>query len=218
MKTHGKASNDQGLAALRNFVRKVPERERCDLCAVVVREQHRHLIDPKTRRLLCACDPCALLFTSSGETNYRLVPRDGRLLGDFILSDQGWNALAIPIGLAFIFFSSVSGQIVAVYPSPAGPTESEIDHDSWEDLVSDNPLLGRLIPDVEALLINRMNGAREYFLAPIDECYRLTGLVRKYWRGFSGGDEGWEQIGRFFSELKERSYPEAANARSRSLV
>ena len=118
----------------------------------------------------------------------------------------------------FIYSSSVSNQIVAVYPSPAGPTEAEIDKDSWEDLLADNPVLAKMNPDVEALLINRMNGARQYFLAPIDECYKLTGLVRKYWRGFSGGDEGWEQIGRFFEQLREHSYPEAVNGHARSLI
>ncbi len=63
-------------------------------------------------------------------------------------------------------------------------------------------MLAKLSPDVEALLINRMNGAREYFWVPIDECYRLTGLVRKHWRGFSGGEEGWEQIERFFDSAE----------------
>ncbi|HEX4227944.1 MAG TPA: DUF5947 family protein [Bryobacteraceae bacterium] len=218
MNTSGSGASGRGLASLRNFVRKVPEAEQCDLCATRLSEQHQHLVDPKTRRLLCACDACAVLFGSGGETTYRRVPRDARYLGDFMLSDQAWNGLAIPIGLAFIYACSVPERILAVYPSPAGPTESEIDKESWDDLVTDNPVLAKLNPDVEALLINRMNGARQHFLAPIDECYKLTGLVRKYWRGFSGGDEGWEQIARFFEQLKERSYPEAVNAHARSFV
>lgn len=210
--------NGRGLASLRNFVRKAPETEHCELCAVALREHHQHLVDPKTRRLICACDACAMLFTPSGETKYRRVPLDARFLSDFRLSNQAWNGLGIPIGLAFIYLSSVSNQTLAVYPSPAGPTESELQRDSWEDLVADNPVLAKLTPDVEALLINRMNGAREYFVAPIDECYKLTGLVRKYWRGFSGGDEGWEQIGKFFERLKDHSYPEAMDTHARSFV
>ncbi|MDQ2774283.1 MAG: DUF5947 family protein [Acidobacteriota bacterium] len=207
-----------GLTSLRNFVRKPPELERCDLCSLTLAEQHQHLVEPKTRRLLCTCDACAILFGSSGETKYRRVPRDSRRLIDFNLSDQAWSSLGIPIGLAFIYPSSLSDQILAVYPSPAGPTESVLDEESWEELVADNPILAKLSPDVEALLINRMNGAREYFWAPIDECYKLTGVVRKYWRGFSGGDEGWEQIGKFFDHLKERAYPEAVTSYARSFV
>ncbi len=199
-------SSPRGLASLRNFVRKPPEAERCELCSLEVAEQHQHLIDPQARRLLCVCDPCAILFSGNGETHYRRVPRDSRYLNNFRLSDQAWNGLGIPIGLAFIYRSSVSDQILAVYPSPAGPTESEVDKESWEELIAENPLLAKLSPDIEALLVNRMNGAREYFCAPIDECYKLTGLVRKYWRGFSGSDEGWAQIGQFFARLKESSY------------
>lgn len=219
MKLNANGSSPRGLASLRNFVRKPPEVERCDLCSLLVAEQHQHLIDPQTRRLLCVCEACAILFSSSGETKYRRVPRDSSVLPDFRLSDQSWNSLGIPIGLAFIYRSSallnrdregavsgLSDQIVAVYPSPAGPTESEIDKESWEELVAENPGLAKLTPDVEALLINRMNGAREYFWVPIDECYRLTGLVRKHWRGFSGGEEGWARIEQFFTRLKEGSY------------
>lgn len=221
MKPNGhSAPSLRGLAALRQFVaeRKAPEAERCDLCAAPIREQHQHLVDPQARRLICACDACAILFASSGETKYRRVPRDIRILPDFAMSDQAWNSLGIPIGLAFVYRSSVTDRMLAVYPSPAGSTESEVDQESWDEIVADNPELSRLAPDVEALLINRMNGNRDHFWVPIDECYKLTGIVRKYWRGFSGGPEGWEQIQRFFDALKERAQSETSAAYARSLV
>lgn len=218
LKPNGHVANARGLASLRHFLIKPPEIERCDLCATALAEQHQHLIDPIERRLLCVCDPCAILFTSSGETKYRRVPRDVIALNDFALSDQAWNSLGIPIGLVFIYRSSVADQILAVYPSPAGPTETALDQESWEEMVVDNPVLSKLALDVEALLINRMNGAREYFWLPIDECYKLTGIVRKYWRGFSGGEEGWDQITRFFDRLKERSSPEAVTTYARPFI
>ncbi len=208
----------RGLASLRNFVRKAPETGRCDLCSLTIAEQHQHLFDPHTRRLLCTCDACAILFNSNGQTNYRRVPRDIRLLSDFVLSDQSWNSLAIPIGLAFIYSSSVANRMIAVYPSPAGPTESELDQDAWDEVVAEYPLLTKLTPDVEALLINRMHGVREYFLAPIDECYKLTGTVRKHWRGFSGGEEGLDHIRQFFEALKQRSYPYTGTRYAGTLV
>ncbi len=206
MSKPGDVTIGRGLASLRKFVQKAPEPERCDLCSLAIGEQHQHLFDPQARRLLCTCDACAILFNSNGQTNFRRVPRDTRHLSEFVLSDQGWNSLAIPIGLAFVYSSSVTNQILAVYPSPAGATESELEKDAWDDIVAENPVLAKLVPDVEALLINRMNGARDYFLAPIDECYKLTGIVRKYWRGFSGGEEGLDRIRQFFDTLKERSY------------
>jgi hypothetical protein len=219
LKPNGHASEGaRGLASLRNFVSKPPEVERCDLCAATVGEQHQHLVDPKTRRLLCACDACAILFNERGETKYRRVPRDVRKLDDFALSDQAWNSLGIPIGLVFIYKSSVSDQMLAVYPSPAGPTETTLDDEDWQEIVAENPVLRTLTPDIEALLIHRMNGAREYFWVPIDECYKLTGIVRKYWRGFSGGEDGWDQIARFFDRLKERSYSGVPVHNARSVV
>jgi len=217
MKSDRYVSGARGLASLRKFLCKPPETERCDLCATGLAEQHQHLIDPKTRRLLCACDACAILFSNSGETKYRRVPRNIRALTDFALSDQAWNSLAIPIGLVFIYCSSASGQMLGVYPSPAGPTETALDPESWKEIVADNPVLLKLGADTEALLVNRMKGAREYFLVPIDECYKLTGIVRKYWRGFSGGEEGWDQIARFFNHLKE-CCSEAVTTYARSFV
>jgi hypothetical protein len=64
-------------------------------------------------------------------------------------------------------------------------------------------------PDVEALLVNRARGARQHFLVGIDHCYRLVALIRTRWRGFTGGREVWEELGRFFDDLQ-------ANAKERS--
>lgn len=218
MNANGHRPGGRGLAALRNLVRKTGETDCCELCATALSEHHQHLIDPLSRHLLCACDACAILFSSNGETKYRRVPRDVRSLDRFVLSDQVWNSLAIPIALAFLFRSSVSGQMLAVYPSPAGPTETAIEEDLWHEIVAENAFLAELAPDVEALLVNRMNGAREYLWVPIDECYRLTGIVRKYWRGLSGGEEGWQQITGFFDRLKERCCREALTTSARSFV
>jgi hypothetical protein len=218
MKSNGNATRGRGFALLRNFVSKSPDVEHCDMCAATLVEQHQHLVEPQARRLLCVCDACAILFASSGETKYRRVPRDARSLTDFVLSDQAWNALDIPVGLVFVWHSSASDQMLAVYPSPAGPTETAVDQEVWAQIVVDNSALSPLTPDVEALLINRINRAREYFWVPIDECYKLTGIVRKYWRGFSGGEEAWDQIARFFDRLKERSSSGQVIADARSFV
>ena len=53
--------------------------------------------------------------------------------------------------------SSVSGGVVAFYPSPAGATESELSLDAWDALVGRNPVLEELDPDAEALIVNRLS-------------------------------------------------------------
>lgn len=191
--------------ALRRFLRPRPAIERCELCSVPLAPEHSHLIEPAARKLVCACDACALLFDRQEARRYRRVPRDVRFLPDFRLTDAQWNSLSIPVGLAFLFHSSAAGRVIAIYPSPAGPTESLLDLGSWCDIVQDNPLLESMEPDTQALLVNRVGPSRECYLAPIDQCYRLVGLLRSHWRGLSGGTEVWQEIELFFAGLKRRA-------------
>ena len=70
-----------------------------------------------------------------------------------------------------------------------------------------NLILASMEPDVEALLVNRVGTKREYYLAPIDVCFELVGLIRVHWRGFSGGEIVWEEIDKFFSRLQTKAQP-----------
>jgi hypothetical protein len=83
-----------------------------------------------------------------------------------------------------------------------GATESALELEAWEELVAANPVLASLEADVEALLVNRARGAREHYVVPVDDCYRLAGLIRMHWKGLSGGKEVWERIEAFFEQLR----------------
>lgn len=202
---------NSSFALLRQFARGRRQIERCEFCAAELPKGHPHLIEPKGRKLLCACQPCALLFGEAGETVYRRVPRRLLSLPNFHLTDAQWESLHIPIQLAFFFHSSPAEGILALFPSPAGLLESSPDLATWEQVVEANPVLNRMLPDVEGLLVNRgahggrLAGAPEYYLAPIDECFRLAGLIRLNWRGMSGGAEVWNEIDQFFTDLKRRA-------------
>ncbi len=115
--------------------------------------------------------------------------------------------------MAFFFHSTAAGKVIALYPSPAGATESLLDLESWEELVRENPVLREMEPDTEALLVNRVRGTEEYYLLPIDECYKLVGIIRKHWHGLSGGTQMWEAIGQFFTDLRSKAIDIAAKAR-----
>jgi Family of unknown function (DUF5947) len=181
--------------------REVAE-DRCELCSASIAADHRHLVEPAKRRLLCVCRACATLLGNRDDNRYREVPEAARQLENFCMTDSDWEAFGIPIGLAFFVHSTPDKRIVAFYPGPAGPTESLLDLQAWARLVASNPLLAELEPDSEALLVNRMRNAREYFQAPIDRCYALVGLIRTKWRGLSGGDEAWTAIDGFFAGLR----------------
>lgn len=199
--------SDSSFNVLRRFVRSRAAAEHCDLCSVALTSNHPHLIEPSTRQIICACQACAILFTGQAETRYRRIPQRVRFLDDFQLTDAQWDALMIPIGMAFFFRNSVGGRVMSMYPSPAGPTESLLDLESWGEIVRNNPVLDEMEVDTEALLVNRLGGVSEYYLLPIDECYKLVGLIRTNWRGLSGGADVWEAIGKFFAGLKEKAVP-----------
>jgi hypothetical protein len=176
------------------------------MCSVELSTDHQHLIEPQTRQMICACQACAILFSGQSETlKYRRVPRRTRYLSTFQLTDAQWDSLMIPIGMAFFFHSTAAGKVIALYPSPAGATESLLDLEAWDEIVQDNPVLKEMEKDTEALLVNRVKGEREYYIVPIDECYKLVGLIRAYWHGLSGGTEVWEEIGKFFADLKDKA-------------
>ena len=199
-------SPQSAFSVLRRFARpRAVAAERCDLCGAGLPADHTHLFEPPTRQLICSCEACAVLFSGQAETKYKRVPRRVRSLPDFRLTDAQWDSLLIPIGMAFFFHSSPAGKTLALYPSPAGATESLLDLSSWDAVVEDNPVLKGLEPDTEALLVNRVRGASDYYVAPIDECFKLVGLIRARWRGLSGGAEVWREIEEFFAALKSKA-------------
>ena len=201
--------------ALDRLVRRAASRraesERCDLCSDPVREEHAHVLDERSETLLCACKPCSLLFEreGAGRGHYRLVPhRRLRLTG------VRPGELGVPVSLAF-FVRRPDGQVVAHYPSPAGATQWEVDPGAWERALSRCHELRALEPGVEALLVDTVQGADEQWIVPLDDCYRLVALVRRHWRGFTGGREVWGEIARFFAELGEQSRPGRGDPRRR---
>jgi hypothetical protein len=118
-----------------------------------------------------------------------------------------WGGLAIPIDLAFFYRSSTADRVVAMYPSPAGATESQLPLSAWGTLEEQNPALAQMQPDVEALLVNRVGGNRLAFLVPMDTCFGLVGLIRLHWRGLSGGERVWDEIGTFFERIAALAVP-----------
>jgi hypothetical protein len=206
------ASESLASPRLRRLARRaaqdrVAEQERCDLCGEPLPADHRHLLDLSSRELMCACQACRILFDrrEAGAGHYRLVPERRLRMDDFRLDDATWEALRIPVDMAFFFHSSRDERVCAFYPSPAGPTESLLRLEAWEQLERANPVLDSLEPDVEALLVNRARGARHNLIVPIEDPYRLVALIRRNWRGLTGGREVWEEIDRFFGDLEAKS-------------
>lgn len=202
-------------SALRRFIQRAQEviadaddaDEQCELCSQPIPTQHRHLLEMESRELICVCVPCSILFDRKAASmgQFRLIPDRCLFLESFQMPDYVWASLKIPVDVAFFVDSSPVQRTVAYYPSPLGPTESTLQLSAWQQLQEDNPILQEMVQDVEALLVNRAHGARDYYLAPLSDCYRLSGILRSHWQGISGGDVVWGEVGRFFEELRVSS-------------
>ncbi|MEV5840781.1 DUF5947 family protein [Streptomyces sp. NPDC051985] len=181
--------------------RPAAEAEVCDLCAAPVSADHSHLYDTGQAEVRCACRPCSVLFaeTPRGEGHFRLIPtRRVRL------PKVDTAALGVPVGLVF-FVPRADGSVTAEGPSPAGAMRWQVEAAAWQRAVAGCPPLAGMAPDVEALLVNTVHGLDHHWIVPVDDCFRMLAVVRREWRGLSGGGRMWPAVERFFEELTERS-------------
>jgi hypothetical protein len=184
----------------------VPTGEACEMCGVAIADEHSHVVNLERRNLVCACRPCYLLFApdGAGSGKFRAVP-DCYRAAPGALSQAQWDSLQVPVGMAFFFRNSVLGHIVALYPGPAGATESLLDLHAWDGIAASMPLAAEMFDDVEALLVRRDREHDEMYVVPIDACYELVGLLRMHWSGFDGGPEARADIDGFFERVRARA-------------
>ncbi|WP_194828074.1 DUF5947 family protein [Nocardia sp. XZ_19_231] len=189
----------------------VPAGERCEMCAEAIAEEHQHVVNVEGRQLLCVCRGCYLLFTDQNAVlRYRAVPDRYLRFPTFTIGHGEWDALEIPVGLAFFFDNSALGRTVAFYPGPAGATESELPLDQWRTLLERHPEIAVAVPDVEALMIRvpeRGTAEAACLLLPIDTCYEFVGRMRMLWRGFDGGQDVHRYLDEFFAAVSARARP-----------
>jgi hypothetical protein len=195
--------------ALLRLARRPPsgrEGPRCELCGVALPEPHRHLFDEERDEPLCTCRACSLLFEreaagqSPGGRHFRLIPGTRLRLTD-VPADLG-----VPVGLVYVV-RGLDGVVVAHYPSPIGATRHEIEPETWAEVERRRPELAAMAPAVQALLVHTARGADEHWLVPIDDCYRLVALIRREWRGLSGGSTVWPAVEAFFAGLVDTRRP-----------
>jgi hypothetical protein len=136
------------------------------------------------------------------------VPERYAAFPELRLSSGQWDALQIPVSVAFFFVNSTLERVCAFYPSPAGATESLLPLDTWDELTAAHAELAALEPDVEAFLVRfdrSVAGQGECYLVPIDTCYELVGQLRSLWRGFDGGSEAHAALDTFFDNVRARA-------------
>lgn len=204
-KLRGEEQDTAGsLGALRRFARSRPDVERCELCSTALGDDHPHLLHRTSRQIACSCEACAILFCGQEGAKFLQVPKRMRKLESFRFTDMEWEAMTLPINMAF-FLRGVNGETKALYPSPAGVMESMIAFPAWDEIFGDNRTLACMEAEVEMLLVNRIGGQDLYYIVPLDAGYRLVGLIRTKWRGLSGGAEVWKAVAGFFASLDQQA-------------
>ena len=128
----------------------------CELCSEPIATEHRHLVDLRSRTLLCACRGCFLLFESQGAggDHFRSVPERYVAFGDFELTPAQWDSLQIPVQRGVLLPQLVARN--ASPPSTPGrrarpsPSFRSTRGPIWS---AANPQLATMQPDVEAFLV-----------------------------------------------------------------
>ncbi|CAN5759216.1 DUF5947 family protein [soil metagenome] len=195
------------LARIRAGRAPQPAGERCEMCSEDIADEHQHVVNVEGRQLMCVCRGCYLLFTdSTAQLRYRSVPDRYLSFPDLALGRREWEALQIPVGLAFFFRNSALDKTVGFYPGPAGACESELDLQAWTLITTADPRVAMMADDVEALLVRAPNtdDPPECYLVPIDVCYEFVGRLRMLWRGFDGGQQVREYLDDFFHHIADR--------------
>lgn len=196
MSTAGAAA----IAALRRFTGRGPGGAHlCEMCGVALGERHAHVVDAGGGRVRCACVACAGMFVRPSGAILRVVTRARRL--EAAVDDADWRALGLPVAIAF-FRRSASNAVSAHFPGPAGTTASPLADGAWAALRARHPGLPDIAPEIEAVLVSRLDGAEGAYLVSIDLCYRLAGILRARWRGVAGGEEARAAVAAFFAELE----------------
>jgi hypothetical protein len=168
----------RAVTAVKRFARGESRGDACELCAVPLSEAHDHLLQPTERRLACACAACACLFPSAGTARYLRVRTRVRRIPGMALDDAALRALDVPVRLAFVAPSRLHARIFATYPNAGGATESVVPDAAWAELVTVFPVLADVEPELEGLLIDHIGGRTDCFIATIDVCHRVIGLLR----------------------------------------
>src|SRR5271154_1090950 len=98
-----RAGKDNVALLAQMLQKKPPAGERCDFCATPLSPEHGHLIELAARRILCSCRPCYIVFEPEGaaQGKYRAVPTRYLEVSPFAVESALWDALQVPIGLAF---------------------------------------------------------------------------------------------------------------------
>ena len=185
------------------------QEESCRFCNAAIDTPHVHVINIVTHTLINVCRSCYLLFSLEGaaQGKYKAVPQRRVYIPALAMTQAHWEGLQIPVGIAFFLRNTSRSCITGHYPGPEGTTVSLVRWETWDALEEANPILEKLVPDVETLMIYHppAHSCSEGGIVPIDVSNELMKCLKQQWRGLDGGGEAWRTIQRFVADIRTRS-------------
>ena len=138
---------------------------------------------------------------------------------DFALTSTQWDALQIPVGVAFFFMNSTIEPGRRVLPEPGrrdgvAAVARLVGRDRRRQSRIWRPAARRRgVPGAQRRpTIGCATEQPECYLVPIDVCYELVGELRRLWKGFDGGTEAHAALDAFFDRVRDRATTGAASA------
>ena len=177
------------FSAFRHLVRKRVPEESCDLCSAPLDSKACPPSRRRATQVMCACTPCAVLFTDSMTRFRGISSADVRHLPDCCLTHEDLGGVGYSDQSCFCVSFQRDRADDCLISKPWGRNRASLPADVWEEIVTHEPRLAKMQDDVQAFLVNRLAEPYQYYMAPIDKCFELVGTVRLYWKGFTGGTE-----------------------------
>ena len=163
---------------------------------------------------MSACRPCYLVFaphgaggSASARCQIGSCPSP-----DFVLSSAQWDALQIPVGVAFFFMNSSLNTSPRSIQAPQAPPSRCCRSIRGIRSSMRIPIWPRLCPTSKrssfaAGIVDPEAAQAECYLVPIDVCYELVGELRRLWKGFDGGTEAHAALDEFFDRVRTKARP-----------
>ena len=200
-----------GFEVLRRFAKARVPVERCDLCGVEVAPMHDHLIDPvrAPARLRLWRLRGALQRAGRHQVQAGAPARDGARRAHHQRCPVGGAPAADRPGLLLRQHAAGAGGGVLPEPGRRHRVAAGARDLGGDPARAPGPR-ATCSPTFRRCSSTGSGAARRptvCYLVPIDQCFRLVGIIRMHWKGFTGGTAVWEEIDRFFADLGRMARP-----------
>ena len=155
---------------------------------------------PSSASCCARAAPARCCSTAAGATTGSCPSAAARLGADVHVRPRLGGAAAAGRHRVLLPLRGQDGVVAAFYPEPDGRDRVAARARRVGELERATRCWRRSSRTSRRCSSTAPSGAREHWLVPIDDCFRLVGLIRTHWRGLTGGREVWAGDRGFFED------------------